>query len=230
MARKPAQTTTTRKAPAATDATEDKTAAAAGDDQGAVDTGSDQAATDPGVPNPGAADTTDTKGGDTAGIAAEAPAQTRGADDPGQTGGEERSVLPAEQPAGEVEVVVHSDQPAVLVEEHRGSRRAMSISDMVAASLSAGEEGKSLAAAIADAAEKGAPIIPKGTEPVFVGLDLAVSEVEWIVTCHREGGRRRADRRWPKGETRVEAGELTAYDLAILKGDPQFSVRPAYQD
>ncbi|WP_313352646.1 hypothetical protein, partial [Paracoccus sp. (in: a-proteobacteria)] len=93
------------------------------------------------------------------------------------------------------------------------------------ASLSAGEEGKSLAAAIADAAEKdeAQPIRPERTEISFL-------TPAWIVTCHREGGRRRADRRWPKGETRVEAGELTAYDLAILKGDPQFSVRLDDQD
>ncbi|QFQ88263.1 hypothetical protein F8A10_12155 [Paracoccus kondratievae] len=64
------------------------------------------------------------------------------------------------------------------------------------------------------------PIVPAGT-------DINVANPAWIVTCHREGGRRRAGRRWPKGETHVPAGELAAYDLAILNGDPRFSVRPA---
>src|SRR5690606_36715025 len=64
-------------------------------------------------------------------------------------------------------------------------------------------------------------------EDVPEATDINVANPAWIVTCHREGGRRRAGRRWPKGETRVKGGELTAYDLAILKGDPQFSVRLA---
>ncbi|UFS63838.1 hypothetical protein LO749_06505 [Paracoccus denitrificans] len=59
---------------------------------------------------------------------------------------------------------------------------------------------------------------------------LAASEVDWIVTCHREDGRRRAGRRWPRGETPVRGGELNAHDLALLQGDPQFTVRKAGQD
>lgn len=52
------------------------------------------------------------------------------------------------------------------------------------------------------------PIIPKGADLEFIGMDLAVPESAWIVTCHREGGRRRAGRRWPQGETPVTADEL----------------------
>ncbi|ABL70068.1 hypothetical protein [Paracoccus denitrificans] len=98
------------------------------------------------------------------------------------------------------------------------------------AELLASGGATSLAATIAEAAESTAPIIPKGTDVVFFGLDLAVSEVGWIVTCHREDGRRRAGRRWPRGEAPVRGGELTAHDLALLQGDPQFTVRKAGQD
>ncbi|WP_411836707.1 hypothetical protein [Paracoccus sp. ME4] len=46
----------------------------------------------------------------------------------------------------------------------------------------------------------------------------------FMVICHRAGGRRRAGRRWPDGETPVHADELSAYELALLQGDPQFTV------
>lgn len=46
----------------------------------------------------------------------------------------------------------------------------------------------------------------------------------WMVVCHRTEGRRRAGRHWAAGETPVIAGELTDYDLALLRGDPQFTV------
>lgn len=49
-------------------------------------------------------------------------------------------------------------------------------------------------------------------------------EARIIVTCLAEGGRRRLNRRWPSGPTEVPAGELTADDIAVLRGDPRFSV------
>ncbi|MFE3838883.1 hypothetical protein [Pseudogemmobacter sonorensis] len=44
------------------------------------------------------------------------------------------------------------------------------------------------------------------------------------VICHVEGGRRRLDRRWPKGETPVPEDKLTDTDIALLEGDPRFTV------
>lgn len=49
-------------------------------------------------------------------------------------------------------------------------------------------------------------------------------EARIVVTCLAEGGRRRLGRRWPSGPTEVPAGELTDDDIAILRGDPRFSV------
>lgn len=45
------------------------------------------------------------------------------------------------------------------------------------------------------------------------------------VTCLRPGGRRRAGRRWPQGETIIAAADLTAFQLAQIEGDPLFSIR-----
>lgn len=45
----------------------------------------------------------------------------------------------------------------------------------------------------------------------------------WIVTCSREGGRRRAGRRWAFGQTPAE--DLTAEDIAALAADPSFALR-----
>ena len=96
----------------------------------------------------------------------------------------------------------------------------------VGADLPAGITASQLDA-IAETAATPMPIIPKGADLEFIGMDLAVPEFAWIVTCHREGGRRRAGRRWPQGETPVTADELTGYELAMLKGDPLFTVRTA---
>ncbi len=66
-----------------------------------------------------------------------------------------------------------------------------------------------------------------------VGADLsagASDEPTMIVTCHREGGRRRAGRRWQHGDTPVSEGELDGYQLALLRGDPQFTVATVAQD
>ena len=49
-------------------------------------------------------------------------------------------------------------------------------------------------------------------------------EARIVVTCLAEGGRRRLGRRWPSGPTEVPAGELTDDDIAVLRGDPRFSV------
>lgn len=60
--------------------------------------------------------------------------------------------------------------------------------------------------------------------------DMAIPAAGWVVTCHREGGRRRAGRRWDHGDTAVSDGELTDYQLAVLQGDPQFTLRKPAQD
>ncbi|MCL4065923.1 hypothetical protein M3484_05020 [Pseudomonas sp. GX19020] len=44
------------------------------------------------------------------------------------------------------------------------------------------------------------------------------------VICHAKDGRRRLDRRWPEGETPVPVGELSDTEIAILRGDPRFTV------
>ncbi|WP_104494198.1 hypothetical protein [Paracoccus denitrificans] len=156
-----------------------------------------------------------TEGAETAQQAADAPSQAPADDVQGQTGGEDGSDLPATNNLQQL------DDPAAA---HQGeASRSM-------AELLASGGATSLAGMIAEAAGSTAPIISKGTDVVFVGLDLAASEVGWIVTCHREDGRRRAGRRWPRGETPVRGGELTAHDLALLQGDPQFTVRKAGQD
>lgn len=56
------------------------------------------------------------------------------------------------------------------------------------------------------------------------GADAEVPEAMISVVCHAEAGRRRAGRRWPAGETRVPASELTEGDIAVLRGDPRFTV------
>lgn len=45
------------------------------------------------------------------------------------------------------------------------------------------------------------------------------------VICHREDGRRRVGRRWPKGETTITADELSDFQIAQLEADPQFTVK-----
>lgn len=50
------------------------------------------------------------------------------------------------------------------------------------------------------------------------------ASVEIVVTCRNPGGRRRAGRRWPEGETRLPAGTLSDFDLQVLRADPMFSV------
>lgn len=83
-----------------------------------------------------------------------------------------------------------------------------------------GEEGTGLSAATAAEDARLTHIIAGlSTEPAPI-----LPEFAWTVVCHRDGGRRRAGRHWPVGETPVRADELTEYDLVQLQGDPQFSV------
>lgn len=73
-------------------------------------------------------------------------------------------------------------------------------------------------------AETTDPEAPELVLPEAVAGDpLPVATV--TVVCHRDGGRRRAGRRWPQGETTVPASDLLPYELAMLQGDPQFTVR-----
>ena len=57
--------------------------------------------------------------------------------------------------------------------------------------------------------------------------DLAVDVPMLIVTCHQEGGRRRAGRRWQQGETTVSVAELSDDQIEWLRGDPLFMIREA---
>lgn len=58
--------------------------------------------------------------------------------------------------------------------------------------------------------------------------DAAASAVggpaDITVICHAKGGRRRLGRRWPDGETTVAEGDLSDTDIALLRGDPRFTV------
>lgn len=51
----------------------------------------------------------------------------------------------------------------------------------------------------------------------------APERVIWIVTCSREGGKRRAGRRWAFGQTRAD--DLTDSDILALEADPSFEVQ-----
>ena len=98
------------------------------------------------------------------------------------------------------------------------------------------DRGTSTAGASPDAPDTaGPPVAPGGpgddADHGIVAPTHTISGDEeeapaYLVICHRDGGRRRGGRRWPHGKTRVREGELTEYELAQLKGDPQFTVAP----
>ena len=212
MARKPAQTKTDPKAKDATAAEITKPADAVADQ-----------ATD----ETGATENIDPTGGEAIHGAAPASGGAPAADGPGQGGGEAGSELPAAEDLQQAAI----DTDSAANTHTEGGDKAGEIAgapdhapDGAVPGLG-GEVGLDLPATNAAAEGEKPPVVPEGIQ--YVGVDLAASEVEWIVTCHRDGGRRRAGRRWPKGETPVKGGDLTAYDLATLQGDPQFSVRPA---
>lgn len=71
------------------------------------------------------------------------------------------------------------------------------------------------------AAEVAAPFVPD-TKPLADGV---VADGMVSVWCHNPAGRRRAGRRWSPGETVVPVAELLPYELAMLQGDPQFTVK-----
>lgn len=79
----------------------------------------------------------------------------------------------------------------------------------------------------ADAATK--PVLdaehPSSATPE-TGVDAGggLGDVVAVVICMVEGGRRRAGRRWPEGETMVREGELDAVQIAQLQGDPRFRI------
>lgn len=66
---------------------------------------------------------------------------------------------------------------------------------------------------------------PEDDAPAIQAEAEGADATDLVVICHKAEGRRRAGRRWPKGETRVREDELTAYQLAQLRGDPLFTVR-----
>lgn len=86
--------------------------------------------------------------------------------------------------------------------------------------------------AVADLAGEDRPLFlphrPTLIEPIASAA--APLPAAFIVTCHRQGGRRRAGRRWEHGATTVALGGLTAYELALLHGDPQFTVTAVDRD
>lgn len=55
--------------------------------------------------------------------------------------------------------------------------------------------------------------------------DIASAEGPRVkVICHTAGGRRRAGRRWPEGETILPYDALSKLELSQLDGDPRFTV------
>lgn len=56
------------------------------------------------------------------------------------------------------------------------------------------------------------------------GPDAPANGTAWIVTCTREGGRRRAGRRWAFGPTRVT--DLDEATRDALETDPSFTLQP----
>lgn len=65
---------------------------------------------------------------------------------------------------------------------------------------------------------------PDATAPAAAAASPHLGETV-VVTCGVAAGRRRAGRRWPAGETRVPAYELSADDLAALQDDALLRVR-----
>lgn len=68
------------------------------------------------------------------------------------------------------------------------------------------------------------PAIPLPVIPEATTVNLVTQPMVTVI-CHRDGGRRRAGRRWPQGETILPADDLQSFELAQLQGDPQFTVR-----
>ncbi|MDQ1847674.1 hypothetical protein Q9299_05175 [Gemmobacter fulvus] len=88
-------------------------------------------------------------------------------------------------------------------------------------------EAEALAAAgdVSLAPEAIEAVEPETQDPARPQAITRVQDFTIIVTCHREGGRRRAGRRWDHGETRLLASELRPEDLVMLQNDPQFTFR-----
>jgi len=81
--------------------------------------------------------------------------------------------------------------------------------------------------AVAEAyAHSDAPRLEATLDTVFEGAVTALfgEEPHLRVTCSVEGGRRRAGRRWPQGETIIPAADLSLLERAQLVGDPRFTL------
>lgn len=102
--------------------------------------------------------------------------------------------------------------------------------DPSAATHDAGEDGAGDPEPEADGVtllEAVAAIDPEAKPPIMpvpASIDLPPQPIVTVI-CHRDGGRRRAGRRWPQGETILPAGDLQPFELAQLQGDPQFTVK-----
>ncbi len=79
----------------------------------------------------------------------------------------------------------------------------------------------------ADAAKAHTAAVKAATAATGGGQTMAPADEALTITvmCHREDGRRRVGRRWPKGETTVPADELSDFQIAQLEADPQFTVK-----
>lgn len=69
-----------------------------------------------------------------------------------------------------------------------------------------------------------APRPEDATRPEDTPAAPAAPEPLVAVICLVAGGRRRAGRHWPGGETVLPAGALTEGDVALIQADPLFTL------
>ena len=129
---------------------------------------------------------------------------TQGANDAGHTAeallqapGDPQGSAPG-QPGGEAEILPAAHDPGAGFHTYEGLERLTQV-----------DAAGNVLSPAAGASAAGGPADEPGTLRVI---------------CHVEGGRRRLGRRWPKGETPVPEDELTVTDIALLEGDPRFTV------
>ena len=70
----------------------------------------------------------------------------------------------------------------------------------------------------------GAPALEAAIETALADVLEDEDEPRLRVVCMVEGGRRRAGRRWPQGETIIPAADLSLLERAQLVGDPRFTL------
>lgn len=136
--------------------------------------------------------------------------------DPALPGSEESVIVPSEE----------TTDPAGTGEETDGNAPEGGEVSQEASDLSAVAEGQTQPLGTGEA-----PTSPETVAKAEVNDEPELEIAPTItVTCLKEGGRRRAGRRWDAGHTVVLASDLTAYQLGQLRGDPLFRVSESDAD